>query len=610
VQSNWLTGTLETDETTALITFSPLMSSCPGKRPWWPKVLLLSVLLSVTAVADEIMTLKIEGVTDTQRENIRAHLGPLPEQQNQLNRFLAKVPERSEQALIALGYNNAVVDLRIDREVQPVQVILIVTPGAPTLITGLDLEISIENGEDDGFEAILQRIRDYDGKVLNHGRYESWKTEIHNYARNQGYLSGKWKKKQLLIDKGQQQARIVLHYDAGARYRLGDIEFSGSSLSPEILARLSPLQENEYYQVSQLSKLESALRQSGYFGEVQVIPKINQTEEQRVPIQVKLSDASRHSFQVGLGYVTDTGPRAQFNWQTPRVNRHGHSQQTMLRYSTVNPYLNFLYQIPGEDPNHQHYQLRLGFEKNDFGDLTSTQQQAAVVRQDIKGRWIFSSQVRWLSEQWSLDGTDYDGNYLLPGLSLSRTRRQGPVRDPSSGFLQSYQLEATDDALGSGGRLFRATAFWKWLDSWEEHRLVLRAQAGVNITDTDNEEDLAPSLRFFAGGDQSIRGFAYNSLGPTMTIDTDDGPEEKVVGGKMLAVASAEYQYYLNDNWRLALFTDAGNAFNRGDFELKQSVGTGLHWLSPVGAIRLEVAYGISEEDPPWRFHISMGAEL
>ncbi|WP_197414276.1 autotransporter assembly complex protein TamA [Lacimicrobium alkaliphilum] len=567
------------------------------------------MLISTTAIGEEIMTLKIEGVTDAQRENIRAHLGAFPEQQSQLNRFLAKMPHRSEQALIALGYNNAGIDLQIEREVKPVQVTLMVTPGDPTLITELDLKVNIDNDKDEGFGDILQRIRNHKGKVLNHGRYESWKSEIHNYARNHGYLSGKWKETQLLIDKGQQKARIVLHYDAGARFRLGEIEFSGSSLSPELLARLSPLQEDEYYQISQLSKLESALRKSGYFGEVQVVPKINQSEDHRVPIQVNLSDASRHSFQVGLGYVTDTGPRAQFNWQTPRVNRHGHSQQTMLRYSTVNPYLNFLYQIPGEDPNNQHYQLRLGFEKNDFGDLTSTQQHAAVVRQDIKGRWIFSSQVRWLSEQWSLDGSDFDGNYLLPGISLSRTRRQGPVRDPSSGFLQSYQLEATDDALGSSGRLLRATAFWKWLDSWGNHRLVIRGQAGANITGIDSSEDLAPSLRFFAGGDQSIRGFAYNSLGPTITVDTDDDTDDqKVVGGKMLAVASVEYQYYLNDNWRIALFTDAGNAFNRGDFELKQSVGTGLHWLSPVGAIRLEVAYGIDEDNP--RFHISMGAEL
>lgn len=596
------------DETTTLITFSPINPVHPDTKPCWLFLLLLMMILPGFSQAEEVITLEIEGATDKQQQNILAHLGSLPSEPGQINRFLANAPKRSEQAMIALGYNNASIELQLNREISPVQATLLVTPGEPTLITALNLKIIGSGSEDKGFKEILQRIRSHRQHILNHGQYESWKSDIHNYARNHGYLDGEWVQHQLVVDKGQNQASITLHYDAGVRYRLGNIEFSGSSLSPEILERLSPLNEDDFYQISQLSKLESSLRKSGYFGEIRVIPQIAKAEDQRVPIQVKLSDASEHSFQVGVGYVTDTGARAQFNWQTPRVNRHGHSQQTTIRYSTVNPYLNFLYQIPGENPNNQHYQLRLGLEQNDFGDLTSTLQHGAVIRQDIKGSWIFRTQLRWLSEQWSLNSIDYNANYLLPGLALSRTRRQGPVRDPSSGFLQSYELEATDDALGSGGRLFRAIAFWKWLDSWGNHRLVLRGHLGANITGNDGVEDLAPSLRFFAGGDQSIRGFAYNSLGPTISVNTNEGPMDKVVGGKLLAIASAEYQYYLYDNWRVALFTDAGNAFNRGDFELKQSVGTGLHWLSPVGAIRLEVAYGIDEDNP--RFHISMGAEL
>ncbi|WP_088329888.1 autotransporter assembly complex family protein [Lacimicrobium sp. SS2-24] len=573
-------------------------------------LLLLSLACPLSAFADSALDLKIEGANEAQHSNILAYLGALPKDPALVNRFIAKMPQRTQQAMIALGYNTAQVNLQIDREVQPVEVTLSITPGEPTRITQINVTVSGEGQQDPGFEDIIAAIRQQTGAVLNHGEYEDWKDEIQNYARNQGYLNGRWVNKELLVDPTQHQATIVLEYASGQRHRLGEIRFSGSSLSAELLARLSPLQEDAYYQVSHLSKLESTLRKSGYFSEVQVIPQMQQISDLHVPIKVKLQDASSHSFQVGLGYVTDTGPRAQFNWQTPRVNRYGHSQQTTIRYSTVNPYVNFFYKIPGQDPNNQHYQLRLGLEKNDFGDLASNQQHAAVVRQDVKGRWVVNTQVRWLSEQWSLDGQDFEGNYLLPGIALSRTRRQGPVRDPSGGFMQSYQLEVTDDAIGSAGRLFRATAFWKWLDRWDDHRLVLRAQLGANITGSDDNEDIAPSLRFFAGGDQSIRGFAYNSLGPVRQIDTGTSIEDIVVGGKLLAVASAEYQHYLNNNWRLALFTDAGNAFNRGHFELKQSVGTGLHWLSPVGAIRLEVAYGISEDNPPWRLHISMGAEL
>jgi len=121
------------------------------------------------------------------------------------------------------------------------------------------------------------------------------------------------------------------------------------------------------------------------------------------------------------------------------------------------------------------------------------------------------------------------------------------------------------------------------------------------------------SHRFFAGGDQSIRGFDYQSQGPTITVNSDTQTKELVVGGRYLAVGSLEYQYYFAPAWRAALFTDGGNAFDfreSENFDLLYSVGTGVHWISPIGPVRLDVAYGLSESDPEVKFHITIGAEL
>ncbi|MBN7824179.1 autotransporter assembly complex protein TamA [Bowmanella dokdonensis] len=568
------------------------------------------MLFCSSAHAQQQIELSIQGANEAQQQNIRAHLGSLPTEPHQINAFIAKAREKTLSALVALGYNNAHAKVQVNREVQPLRVTISVDPGAPTRITQMDLSLKGDGLDDDEFQQLLAGIIQQQGQILNHQSYESWKDRIQTYARNHGYLSAKWITHELRVNTETREARVILEFDTGVRHQVGEVNYKGSDVSRELLERMSPLTLGEPYQSSLLSSLESALRRSGYFDDVLVTPDLNKVHDHQVPINVALSDAPTHSFKVGVGYVTDTGPRAQFNWRTPRINRYGHSQETTLRYSTVNPYINFFYQIPGEDPLNEHYLISLGLEQNDYGDLTSTQKRLALSRQSTHKKWVWATQLRWLDENWNFAEQDYRAQYLLPGLTLSRTRREGPIRDPEAGFLQNYQVEATDQNLGSGGRLLRLTGFWKWLHRWGDHRVVLRGQAGINVTEEEGVESLAPSLRFFAGGDQSIRGFDYNSLGPTTTVQTDDGPEQRVIGGKMLAVASAEYQYYLYDDWRLAIFTDAGNAFNRDKFNPVQSVGTGVHWLSPVGAVRVEVAYGISEEDRPWRLHISMGAEL
>ncbi|HAI23845.1 MAG TPA: outer membrane protein assembly factor, partial [Alcanivorax sp.] len=115
--------------------------------------------------------------------------------------------------------------------------------------------------------------------------------------------------------------------------------------------------------------------------------------------------------------------------------------------------------------------------------------------------------------------------------------------------------------------------------------------------------ELPASIRFFAGGDASVRGFAYESLGP---LDNDG----EVIGGRHLLVGSLEYDHPISEQWSLAVFTDAGNAFNNfDDYEIRHSAGFGVRWRSPLGPIRVDFARGI-EEGREWRLHLSMGPDL
>ena len=143
------------------------------------------------------------------------------------------------------------------------------------------------------------------------------------------------------------------------------------------------------------------------------------------------------------------------------------------------------------------------------------------------------------------------------------------------------------------------------------HRIVARAELGAVFIAAEDRINLAPSLSFFAGGSQSIRGYGYQSLGNEVLVARqDDSVKSLTVGGDRLLTASMEYQYYVNDTWRGAVFVDAGDAFDEGEFEVNVGAGFGVHYLTPVGAIKIELANSVSEDDPSWRLHINIGAEF
>ncbi|WP_200019797.1 autotransporter assembly complex protein TamA [Cobetia sp. cqz5-12] len=322
-----------------------------------------------------------------------------------------------------------------------------------------------------------------------------------------------------------------------------------------------------------------------------------------IPVDISLIPADRHKFETGIGYATDVGPRLQFSWEMPWVNRYGHSLTNSLFLSSPEQTFEGEYRMPLEDPLKDSYVLEYGMSNTDDEDTESLETTVRFTRE-----WKFDNgwtqRVFFGSTYEDYTQADESGAVLLlyPGVSWNRTRTR-PKTFPMWGDRQQLTFEYGDQMWGSDVTFLRSQFNTNWIRSiGDNHRFV--ARMGVGHVDTDNFDDMPPSMRFFTGGDNSVRGYSYETLAP----EDDDGDLE---GGSSLLTSSLEYDYRLTGDWWGATFYDAGNAFNGWDaLELKTAAGMGIRWISPVGPIRLDIAHPFDDEDNDYRIHFSIGPEF
>ncbi|MCG9696821.1 autotransporter assembly complex family protein [Shewanella sp. Isolate11] len=604
------------------------------------RLLLIAVSLSAfSASANNWLEVKVTGADEALTRNITAHLGELPKSKTQRNAFIFNAEDNIEAALHSLGYYHGQIKQQVlSPEDAPWQLNITVKAGEPTRIQWVDIQLQGEIQNDNAVNQWLNNVAMKPGDILNHGQYEDVKSQLLTLALARGYFDGRYVTNSIVVNRDLNTAKINLHYESGHRYHLGDVNFSGHTLQPGFLDKLVPFQPNAKYSTARLGSLNQQLVNTGYFSNIKVIPQLDKTENETVPVKVELTPKSSHSIELGFGADvgnSDDGgiePRVRVTWRTPQINSYGHSQETRLEWSPDRPKFLTTYTIPLTHPLDDQLKIRLGLLRDKYGvdqvydagkrdyvntgELESTIYTVGVVRQKrLQSRWILTYSIDALDESYTQSDIDYDPRFLILGSSLSYTHRGDTTLDPKSGYFQYYSLEYADPNTGSDVRLTRLQAKFKWIDTFfDRHRIVARLDIGANIVADEDIAYVPPSLRYFAGGDQSIRGYAYNELGPYIDyVNEDNELARMVVGGRYMLVGSLEYQYYLTPSWRVATFVDAGNAFDIDQIEPIVSVGGGIHWITPIGPIRLDVGVGLKETetvDRSWRIHLTMGSEL
>ena len=570
--------------------------------------MLASVFIPRPAHAGLLVTVEVKGVSGALLGNVLAYLSI--EQQRldpnltelQLQRLHQRATAEIGKALQPFGYYDPRVQgsLRFDNDHWLAR--YQIDPGPPTHVTAIDIRIEGDGKDDPDFRALAANFPLHRNEVLNQPLYEKGKQNFQRFASEHGYFDFKWLKSEIAVDPVAHTAAITLHLDSGPRYRFGKVDFKQDALRPSLIQRFVPFKPGDPYNTTQLLDLQSGLFDSDYFRNVEINPRRDLSKDREVPIDVTLVPRYQHLYTVGVGYGTDTGPRGKLGWENRRLNDRGHRFKTEYSTSAIRDSLTARYSIPIRNPRSDQFAITSTWANDHPRTSQSETFLLGVSRSvELKNNWLQTLYLNYQTESYTVGGESGDSLLLLPGITLSKVSADNRIY-PLRGIRLLVDVRGAHPDFVSNAQFLQARAQVKFVHKlFGKGRILLRGDVGA--TRFGAIRTLPTSVRFFAGGDQSVRGYAYNSLGPRNAAG-------QVIGGEQLLVGSAEYEQRFTDKWSGAVFYDTGNAINNWQEALKDGVGFGVRWRSPIGPIRLDLAWAISEPGAPKRLHLNVGPDL
>ncbi len=581
-------------------------------RAFLPNIPFIFLLVSIfhhSAWAKELSPkVKIVGIKGDLKKNVELSIGtPFINSEKAIRSYLNKLESLTKKSLQTKGYYNSKIKVQQNIEhtkKRSTNIIQIeINSGPQVRIRSLRIQIQGDAESDVVFRKLIRSMPIYIGDPLDHGVYEEAKKSFLEAAQDRGYFDAQFTRKTVTVDDILNRADIDLTFDSGSRYKIGAIELDSDIFSREFLERWIPFKSGIPYESKLITDLTRQFQGSGYFSHVRVQTLYDRSVHAVVPIKITLRATERNKIGVGFGFATDTGPRAKLTWRRPHHNQYGHSLDLTTGISDIRQESTLQYKVPKKNrPLTDYWLTDLGALNEHSQDARSQLRTLNFQRiRETNSRWKESVFIRWEHEKFEAANESHTINLVLPGISWSRIRTKGGI-DPSFGNQFSLQFMGANTNFFSDIDVLKSVVSLKWLSTlFQAHKMILRLDYGA--ISTNDFDRLPTSHRFYVGGDQSVRGFRYNTISP----ENDDG---ELTGGRFKEVASMEYNYRFKENWSAALFLDAGRAFDHFDERYRVGTGFGVRWHSPVGPLRLDLGFGISETDIPILFHLSIGPDI
>jgi translocation and assembly module TamA len=522
----------------------------------------------------------------------------------QARRLFARGGEEIALALQPFGFYRATVDSKLEDQGGEWTAHYAVDPGPAVTIDSVEVRVEGDGAEDSTIVAALETFPLAAGDTLVHAPYDLFKLTTASTALEAGYLDAKWRTHEIAVNRETSRATIRAVLETGPLYRFGKTTLHQDWVNERLLLGHIPYKEGDPFRFSKLIALQTELTSVPYFSGVEVLPDRERADGTSVPVDATLTPSRPRHYEIGVGYGTDTGFRGKARAEFRRLNRAGHFADIDLQVSEIESSLGVQYKIPTYYPHTELFTIYGG-----FGHLTpdwSTSWRSTLGVSMSRLRWGWREIISLAFEHEDFTVADQDGfsKLLIPGITFNRTwsaggstpRRGVKLRAGASGAFDGPLSSATFATLDGAARTIRPLT--------TRSRVLLRLEGGKTFTSDITQ--MPPSHRFVTGGDGTIRGFAFQSLGPR-------NADSALVGGSSMVIGSVEADMIVWRTLGVAAFFDFGNAYGEAAIPsegIEHGTGLGLRWQSPIGPLRLDFAFATSQPGTPFRVHFSIGPDL
>ena len=537
--------------------------------------------------------------------DIRSHAGERNIDVDEVQRLLAAAPQQIRDLLATEGYFSPQIQTELlTSGARPIARIVIES-GAATRVGEVDIRFvgAIADGESSQ-RARMERLRNNwslaPGAIFRQADWSAAKDALLKNLLARDYPAATLQKSAAEIDAAQRVAHLTIEADSGPAFTFGALQVHGlRRYSVSRIQALNPIIAGEPYAQNRLNELQARVQESGYFKSVFATIEVDPAQPLQVPVHLEVAEIERRRLALGGGFSTDTGARVQLKF-TDR-NAFGRDwrleselrvdQKTRLAAAEVALPALAWEALPGWLPV-----VGGRFERTNI---------AGEISDKLRLETRFTSPdkndqpalgVAYLAEREHIADTA-NGRHALIATAAYTRRRVDNLLSPNRGTVAAVEFDAGVRGLLTEQNLLRAVARVTWLQPWSRQwKTIVRTQFGQVFGAARTQ--VPGDLLFRTGGDQTVRGYAFESLGVA-----ENGA---VVGGRVMAVFSTELIYQITPMWGAAVFNDAGNAADRWhDFRFALGTGVGARWRSPIGPVNLDLAFAHQTHKP--RLHFSIG---
>ena len=579
-----------------------------------PALAALLLLVSGTAHAVQVGGITIRGLDGEMEENVRVSLS-LADVRGEdisfrrLRYMLGAAEDETREALEPFGYYSPEIQVEQSRGNGQVEVTITVDAGEPVRVRNADVAIIGAGNRDRYLARDLGNFTPSPGDVFDHRPYEASKALISRRLAERGYFDADFSARRVEVTRADEAADIELVWSSGDRYNMGPVTFEQAPreiIHPHLFDRLIYWNEGEYYHQGRLDRLRTSLQRLDYFSGIEIEPRPDEADaDRRVPVEVRLTPAPRKIQTAGLSYGTDSGAGFRLGEERRYVNKRGHKALAQLDYAQKRKTLTLQYRIPAFAWLDGWYTVSLQAADEQTRYVDTRRIELVGSRSGQYNRHLnLVASAHVLRERWAYvdqDDPDAPAEYRYATFSYPSLRAEYVDVDdqlfPRRGIGGSIVLRGGVEDVGSDASFAQVHARATWYQGiGERHRLMVRGEAGHTYTDA--LVAMPPSLRFYAGGDRSIRGYDWREVGPRIG--------DFATGAKHVFTGSVEYEHYFENGFGFAVFADSGSAFDDSP-DWRTGVGVGLRWASPVGPLRLDIARGLDDPDSPFTLHLDIG---